>query len=233
MVFKRRDKPPLITRLREALLPRRGYRRGLEYLGHRVRRLPDTPHRIALGFSCGVYASFTPFFGLHFVVAVALARLVRGNMVAGLIGTAVGNPLTFPFIASISMGLGRRIVGYGVTGRDFGRISDAFTQAFIGIGQSLFSLFGRGESEWRKLIPFFRDVVWPYFVGGIIPGLIASVVAYYLTRPLIAAYQHRRRTRMLERTRDRIRRKPAAADSSRPRHYKPGKTGAAGSETRP
>ena len=31
--------------------------------GHRVRRLPDTPHRIALGFACGVFVSFTPFFG--------------------------------------------------------------------------------------------------------------------------------------------------------------------------
>ena len=42
---------PCSTRIREAVLPRRGWRRGIEYLGHRVRRLPDTPHRIALGFA--------------------------------------------------------------------------------------------------------------------------------------------------------------------------------------
>jgi uncharacterized protein (DUF2062 family) len=221
MVFKRRDKPPLITRLREALLPRRGYRRGIEYLGHRVRRLPDTPHRIALGFACGVYASFTPFFGLHFVVAAVLARLIRANIISSLIGTAVGNPLTFPFIASISMGIGRRILGYGVTGRDFSRISDAFFQAFAGIWTSLFSLFGFGESDWHRLVPFFRDVMWPYFVGGLLPGIAAAVAAYFLTRPLIAAYQTRRRARMLARTRDQLRKAHA-----------PGKAGATGSETR-
>ena len=61
MVFKRRDKPPLIARLREALAAARAAGGGrIEYLGHRVRRLPDTPHRIALGFACGVFASFTP-----------------------------------------------------------------------------------------------------------------------------------------------------------------------------
>ena len=74
MVFKRRVKPSLVSRVRAAVLPRRGWRRGVEYLGHRVRRLPDTPHRIALGFACGVFSSFTPFFGLHIILAVVIAR---------------------------------------------------------------------------------------------------------------------------------------------------------------
>ncbi len=228
MVFKRREKPPLLNRLREFVLPRRGWRRGIEYLGHRVRRLPDTPHRIALGFACGVMASFTPFFGLHFVVAVALARLLRANFVAGLIGTAVGNPLTFPFIASAALGLGRRILGYGVTGRDFSRISDAFTQAFAGIWESLLSLVGFGESEWYRLVPFFRDIVWPYFVGGLLPGLVAATVSYYLTRPIVAAYQTRRRARMLHRARERLARQKSEADAARTRPYKASsnKTGA-------
>jgi uncharacterized protein (DUF2062 family) len=233
MVFKRRDKPPLLSRIRALLLPRRGWRRGIEYLGHRVRRLPDTPHRIAFGFACGVYASFTPFFGLHFIVAAALARILRGNMVAALIGTAVGNPLTFPLIASVSLGLGRRILGFGATGRDFSRISDAFAQAFAAIWQGILSLFGRGDSEWQKLVPFFRDIVWPYFVGGLLPGLVAAIVSYYLTRPLIAAYQTRRRARMLKRAHDRVAAQASGADAGRGRAYKPLTTGKTGSETAP
>ena len=106
MVFKRRDKPPLRTRIFEALLPRRGWRRGIEYIAHRLRRLPDTPHRIALGFACGVFASFTPFFGIHLIGAIALAWLIRGNLIAAAIGQFVGNPFTLPFIAWISMALG-------------------------------------------------------------------------------------------------------------------------------
>ena len=53
MVFNRRDKLTLRDRLRQ-LVPRRGWRRGIDYVGHRVRRLPDTPHRLALGFAGGV-----------------------------------------------------------------------------------------------------------------------------------------------------------------------------------
>jgi uncharacterized protein (DUF2062 family) len=204
MVFKRRDKPPLPTRIRELVLPRRGWRRGIEYLGHRVRRLPDTPHRIAFGFACGVYASFTPFFGLHFVLAAGLAKVLRGNIVASLIGTAVGNPLTFPLIASVSLGLGRRILGHGVTGRDFNRITEAFAQAFSGLWTSLLSLVGFGESQWRLLAPFFHDLMWPYLVGGLLPGIVAAVASYYVVRPIVGAYQGRRRARMLERARERL-----------------------------
>jgi uncharacterized protein len=225
MVFKRRDTPPLFSRLRELLLPRRGYRRGIEYLGHRVRRLPDTPHRVALGFSCGVFVSFTPFFGLHFVLAVAAARLVRGNLLASLIGTAAGNPLTFPLIASVSLTLGRRILGHGVTGRDFNRIAEAFWQFFVGLGQSLLSFIGLGDSQWQKLTLFVQDVMLPYLVGGLLPGLIAAIASYYLTRPLVTAYQARRRIRMLARAKDRLTRKNASADAAPGPTYIAGKSG--------
>ena len=78
------------------------------------------------------------------------------------------------------------------------RIQDAFPQFFAGLWQSLKSLFGEGESEWYRGMLFVQDVLWPYLVGGVLPGLVASIAAYYLTRPLIAAYQMRRRARMLQ-----------------------------------
>ncbi|MBB5223257.1 hypothetical protein HNP73_003204 [Amaricoccus macauensis] len=219
MVFKRRDRPPVLTRLREAVLPRRGWRRGLEYLGHRVRRLPDTPHRIALGFSCGVLASFTPLFGLHFVLAAAFAKLVRGNILAALLGTLVGNPLTFPVIAWSSLWLGRKIVGFGATGRDFDRVADAFAEAAGALWQSSLALAGLGHSQWGHVVPFLRDVFWPYLIGGIGPGVAASVASYYLLVPLVTTYQLHRRKRMQERAHQRLRQK-SEADGPRAGAYK-------------
>ncbi|MFO1107354.1 MAG: DUF2062 domain-containing protein [Amaricoccus sp.] len=228
MVFKRRNKPPLLTRIREAFYPRRGWRRGIEYLGHRVRRLPDTPHKIAIGFAAGVFVSFTPLFGLHIVLGAALAWLVRGNIVASLIGTLAGNPVTTPFIAAISLALGRRILGHGVTGRDFGRIAEAFSQAAQGLWQSAISLVGFGHPQWGKLDLFLYDMVWPYFVGGLLPGLIAAIASYYLTRPLIAAYQMRRRARMLERAKARLEAQETLVGTRPAQPYNVGETGKEG-----
>jgi hypothetical protein len=199
MVFRRRDRPPFLDRARDFLYPRRGWRRAIEYLGHRVRRIPDTPHRIALGLAAGVFVCFTPFFGLHLALAAALAWALRANVLAALIGTFFGNPLTFPLIASIALPLGRRVLGRGATGRDYARVSEAFAQAADGLWSSVLSLFGRGEAEWDKLAAFARDVLAPYLAGGILPGLVAAIAAYYLLRPLIGAYQAARRARLAAR----------------------------------
>lgn len=219
MVFKRRDPTPLLTRLREAILPRRGWRRSVRYYGHRVRRLPDSPHRIALGFACGAFSSFSPFFGAHFVLAMLLAKIVRGNVLAALLGTVVGNPLTFPFIAAISLGLGRRILGYGASGENFERLTDTFAEAARGLGASLLSLFGHGAPQWRRLEPFLDYVLWPYFVGGLIPGLVTAGVCYWLLRPLVAAYQHRRLAKRHARAQERM----AAAAQQAPSSTAPGR----------
>lgn len=226
MVFKRRDRPPLLERIRAVVYPRRGWRRGIEYIGHRVRRLPDTPHRIALGFACGVFMSFTPFFGLHLVGSMALAWLVRGNVIAAAIGQVVGNPFTLPFIAWISMALGRRILGEGgPSGRSFERIDLALSAAVDGLWHTALSWFGMGVSQWGKVMLVYSDVILPYAIGGILPGLIASAAFYYLVRFVVVAYRARRRKRIEARIA-----RETAADGAATRGYNPGEGGERGGE---
>lgn len=201
MIFKRRDIPPFLDRAREFVYPRRGWRRAVSYLGHRVRRIPDTPHRIALGFAAGAFVSFSPLFGLHLFYAAALAWALRANIVASLIGTFVGNPLTFPIIAPLALSLGRTMLGHRAKGGDFGSISHAFAQAGEGIRDGVLSLFGRAAPDWGKLGVFFDDLLLPYFIGGLLPGLGAAVLCYLILRPLVAAYQGARRARLTERAR--------------------------------
>ena len=43
----------------------------------------------ATNTTAGVFASFTPFIGFHFLLAFALAYLVAGNMAAAALGTAL------------------------------------------------------------------------------------------------------------------------------------------------
>ncbi|RMH46263.1 MAG: DUF2062 domain-containing protein [Alphaproteobacteria bacterium] len=204
MVFKRRDKPPFWSRLRQWVAPRKGWRRGFEYLGHRVKRLPDSPHRIAIGLAAGTFVSFSPFFGFHFVYAALVAFVLRGNIVAGLIGTAVGNPLTFPAIAASALGLGRLILGGRHSAVDFGQVMKAFGDFFGAIWTTISALWGQGHYALDHLGPFLREVFLPYLLGGTISGALAGIAVYFLSRPVIAAYQNRRRMRLMERARRKV-----------------------------
>ena len=181
MVFKRRDKPPLLLRVREAVLPQRGWGGRSSTSGIGSGACPTARTASPSASRSGSSPRFSPFFGAHLLLAAGLAKLLRANIVASLIGTFVGNPLTFPFIAAVSLGLGRRILGYGASGHDFERLTDSFALAASGLWSSLLSLVGRGEPQWGRLEPFVDYVLWPYFVGGLLPGLAAAA------RELLAA----------------------------------------------
>ena len=46
----------------------------------------DTPERTARAFALGVFLGFSPFLGLHTIVAIAVAFLFNMNRVAVLLG---------------------------------------------------------------------------------------------------------------------------------------------------
>ena len=198
MIFKRRERPSTYTRVREAVAPRKGFWRGFGYINKRMRRLPDSPHRIALGFACGAMASFTPFFGLHFILAAGLAWVVRGNILAALFGTIVGNPLTFPLISAVSLWTGRWLLGLrDDDSSNFEAITHAFARGLNSIWATVKSWFGYGPSMLDGLVAFVMDVFLPYLVGGILPGLVTAAACYWIIGPLVAAYQERRRRKLM------------------------------------
>ncbi|MEK6205725.1 MAG: DUF2062 domain-containing protein, partial [Amylibacter sp.] len=145
MVFKRRDKQSLFERLRTGLFPKRGWKRNIQYVGHRVKRLPDTSHKIALGAAIGIFVSFSPILGVHMAMALILVFIVRANLVASFITTMVGNPITYPFIAAVSLGLGRTILGMNAKDDDYQSLHSAFWQATTDAWQLIKSWFGFAE----------------------------------------------------------------------------------------
>ncbi|MEL6278071.1 MAG: DUF2062 domain-containing protein [Pseudomonadota bacterium] len=190
MIFKRRNKRSWLSALRDIFAPKKGWRRGFLYIGKRVQRLPDTPHRIALGFACGAFASFTPFFTLHLFVAAFFAYLLRANVIAAAFGTIVGNPISFWLIAAISMNIGNWLTG-SIGGEE--KLAElSFTYV------------------WEHPGEFFVSIFWPYLLGGIGPGLLCAAAFYYGLRPLVAQFQKTRRQTLTSRARQLVTQRRAA-----------------------
>ncbi len=178
------------------LWPRGGWGRAFLYVKHRIRRLPDSPERISRGVGVGVFTTFTPFYGMHFVVAAVMARLLNGNLLAALSGTFFGNPLTYVPIGVISLQLGHWILG-----EDFvENVDDSLVSKFFGAGKdlknNLIALFTDDHADWTGLVRFFDEVFYPYLLGGLLPGIIAGTICYMLSVPVVRAYQQRRRAKI-------------------------------------
>lgn len=182
----------------ELVYPRGGFRRSLAYLWLRIRRLPDQPQRIARGLAAGVFLSFSPLHGFHFIVAALVSLAIRGNVLAAFIGTFAGNPLTTPFIALASVGLGRTLLGKpGDMSPQV--IFREFAHATAEIWHNVVSAIGPGPTSWSGLSEFWNEIFLPYAAGGAALGGIAAVATYALTIPVVRRYHRRKALAMAKR----------------------------------
>ncbi|WP_168220332.1 DUF2062 domain-containing protein [Azospirillum thermophilum] len=187
-MFRRRMRQPFRARVREFLWPRSGWRRWAAYLGHRVRRMPGTPHRIAAGLAAGAAVSCAPLPGVHFLLAVLLALATRGSPLASAIGTAFGNPWTFPILWGAAHRLGDAMLpsagGAGSAGEaDVGGLAAALTQAFLSFDPAVVS---------ERLLP----VWYPAMVGSLPIGLAVWILVYLLARRAVESHRSQRTVRM-------------------------------------
>ncbi|MCT8973009.1 DUF2062 domain-containing protein [Microbaculum sp. A6E488] len=140
-------------------------------------RLSASPHAIAAGFAAGVMVSFTPFVGLHFVLAAILAFVTGGNILASALGTALGNPLTFPFIWAASYRMGLLIMG-----------GNGASHPPIDMSLGLFA------HSWDTLMPVLTTML----IGAVPLGIIAWIVFYFLVRTIVRSFQAARQRRFEE-----------------------------------
>jgi uncharacterized protein len=210
VVFKRRDRRPIWQAVLDFLWPRGGWVRAFEYVKHRVRRLPDTPEKIARGIWAGVFTTFTPFFGLHFILAWLIARLMRGNILAALLATFFGNPLTYVPIAATSLWFGHRLLGGRPPGGFETSLAEKFAGAWNDLFHNLWAIFTPETADWHRLSVFYTEVFFPFMIGGIVPGIIAATICYFLSVPVIRVYQNRRR-KVLQAKLGQLRKKPENA----------------------
>ena len=187
MVFKRKKKQTTLKNIKSLFFPEKGWRRAIEYLSLRIKRLPDTPHRISLGLSFGVFASFSPLFGFHFLLGGLLAYLFSANVFAAILGTFFANPITFPFIATISVKIGNLLVDQFAIAKNGINKTDSWEFNSELTSLSVFEKF---------LFEVYFDKFIPYALGGIICGIITAFIIYFLSKPLINSYQKRKRKKI-------------------------------------
>lgn len=213
MVFKRRNRRTFAEWAREMVYPTGGFKRATQYVMHRMRRLPDTPHKIARGVFAGSVVGFLPLPGMQFIAAWLASRAVNGNLLAALLATFNTNPITTPFFAMLAMSLGHWIMGIDKPlSPEY--IGEAFANAGADLWFNVTALLGPEKARWDGLAQFWHEIYLPYFIGALGPGILMSLVFYYMTIPLVHAYQKARAATAQERTERRRKLRDALAEAA-------------------
>ena len=212
MVFKRRQPRGWWSWFRQFFYPDGGFRRATRYMIYRMRRLPDEPHRIARGVFAGCLIGFLPLPGVQFIFAAGLAWLMRGNIFAALLGTFNSNPVTTPFFAVAAISLGHWILGIQ-SPLSAEAIGMSFADAGSDLWRNFLAIFTDATTHWGGLVRFWKTVYLPYFIGALGPGILLSLGFYYLTIPVVLAYQKARAAKSRERGERRRNLKTALAEA--------------------
>lgn len=173
----------MLATAREYFWPSAGWRRALSYLKHRLARIPGTSYAIAAGFACGAAVSFTPFLGLHFLLAALLAWIIGANIFTSAMGTVIGNPWTFPVIFPATYYVGCWLLG--MPGND-----DFLAQIHDTLGR--YRLAEILSSPMSTLGPFLKLTLLPMFIGSLLVGSVIWFILFWVLEKLVREYKIKR-----------------------------------------
>ncbi len=139
---------------------RKAYERFLKIRGN--------PREIGLGFALGIFVGMTPFMGMHTAIAVFLAAMLKWNKFAAAISVWISNPVTAPFIYSVTYLVGSWFVP---PQRPFVLPPTFDLDALI------------------LLVKMGPEFFWVLMVGGAITGLPLAIAAYFMAFGAIVEYR--------------------------------------------
>ena len=146
----------------------------------RLLAIDDPPERTAFAFSIGVFIAFSPFLGLHTILATLIAFVFRFNKVAIYTGTFVNNP---PFTL-VPIIVASYAVGAVLMGRPW-----KIPPEGIELLKNPHLLTG---DYYRRLFVESLAILLPFAIGGMVLSVVCSLIAYPLTLRALRAVRSRK-----------------------------------------
>jgi hypothetical protein len=182
MVAEHRDQfPDRPVRSLTALMAR--WTPGLRRVGRQLVGLNASPHEIALGCALGAFVSITPLLGIQMLLACILAFALRASIPAAVLGTFVGNPLSWPFIWVSTYVMGLQMVG----------LEASFDPAAVHRNVQLLwaALLDPSPQLLDVTASLFWPLLWPMLAGSVPIGLLTAAIVYYISRNAVRGWRSR------------------------------------------
>jgi len=144
----------------------------------RVVKIRGNPRQIALGFALGLFVGMSPTMGFQTAIAVFFAALFKWNKIAAAISVWISNPLSAPFLYSMTYLVGAKIFGVANPTHAPEKLGDVTVYDML-----------------LKAPEFF----WILTLGGIVLGLPVAVAGYFFCYSAVEKYREGIQKKLKER----------------------------------
>lgn len=118
----------------------------------------ESPEKIAAAFSLGVFIGMSPLLGIHTVLGIAVAWLLKLNRLVTLVGVYVTNPWTIVPIYTFGTWLGVKMLRT----------------------EHIIPVIDWSRLTLKVLISDFKPFIVPFFVGNTALGIVFAALSYFL-----------------------------------------------------
>lgn len=160
----------------------------VRFLEFRILHIQDSAHRIALGAALGILIAFMPVLGLHILLAIAMAFILRANKFVAIAMVWISNPLTFVPIYYSNYLIGRMVV---VCFHPEGRLNAQQVESMLAESLSpgyIITNFYTAEM-WQRIGTLAMQIGLELTIGGLVIGGTAATIVYFAIR---SAVRHHR-----------------------------------------
>lgn len=134
-----------------------------------VIKLRESPHRIAIAFSTGVFIGMSPLLGFHTLLGVGAAWLFRLNTFAMIAGVYITNPWTIVPIYTFSTWVGAQCLG--------------IKQIIPKIDWSQITLL--------DFLHTMKPILKPFIFGTLLVGSITAIITYVIIYSAAKKVRHK------------------------------------------
>jgi uncharacterized protein (DUF2062 family) len=128
--------------------------------------IKDSPERLAMSFSTGLFIGISPLLGLHTILSIMVASVFRLNKLVTLMGTYVTNPWSLVPIYAFCTWVGTKLTGTtGVSGLNFHEIT----------------VF--------NILKTLKGLFWPFVVGTTTVAIVSAFLSYWIVLFLVKRFR--------------------------------------------
>lgn len=157
--------------------------RGKRFVRHnwlKILRLKTSAHNIALGAAIGMFVGFMPIIPLQSLATIILAFIFRANKVAAFFFTFISNPVTMvPFYIMLYK-VGDWSLPFDIVDLDPNSLNEETLDV-------------------RELLSQGWGIFVVMTMGGVVLGIPASILTYFLVMHAVLGYRKRRAVRIMRR----------------------------------